>query len=117
MFSEPDREGLEDIVDNIARVFRFLADLDLEDFLLDDKSFYAAMRCLEIVSEASRRLSPELKTRHSEIPWKDIAGSGSIYRHAYENVQAHRVWATVHDALPLLRVAAECPLPGALAFC
>ena len=90
MLSDVERDALEDIPDNIARAMRFVDGLDLDGFLADDKTFYAATRCLEIISEASRRLSPAFKERHPQIPWKQIAGSGSIYRHSYENVQERR---------------------------
>nr|WP_158813636.1 HepT-like ribonuclease domain-containing protein [Methylocapsa sp. S129] len=103
MLSEIERDALEDIRDNIDRAMRFVRGLDLETFLVDDKSFYAATRCLEIISEASRRLSPVFKERFPEIPWKDIAGSGSIYRHNYENILERRIWQTIHEALPPLR--------------
>jgi uncharacterized protein with HEPN domain len=93
---------LEDIRENIVRAFLFVDGLDLEQFLSDLKSFYAATRCLEIISEASRRLSSSLKERYPDIPWKDIAGSGNIYRHNYKNVLERRVWRTIHDALPPL---------------
>jgi uncharacterized protein with HEPN domain len=39
-----------------------------------------------------------------------VAGSGNIYRHAYENVQERRVWATIHDALPALLAIAAAEL-------
>jgi uncharacterized protein with HEPN domain len=64
--------------------------------------FFAVIRCLEIVSEASRRLPDELKARHPSIPWKDIAAAGNIYRHDYEDVAAKLVWDTVQLALPPL---------------
>ena len=67
-------------------------------------------RCLEIVSEASRRLSPELKARHPDIPWRSVAGSGNVYRHNYENVAQQIVWRTVHEALPSLRALATSEL-------
>ena len=113
MLSDTDRDAAEDISDNIARVFRFVEGLSLEAFDSDEKTFYAATRCLEIISEASRRLSPELKARFPHIPWRDVAGSGNIYRHNYENVQQHRVWATIHSALPALRDAMNTILRGA----
>ena len=50
------------------------------------------------------------KERYPEIPWKQVAGSGNIYRHAYENVQEQRVWATIHEALPPLRAIVEAEL-------
>lgn len=111
MLSDVERDALEDIRDNIARAMRFVDGLDLDGFLADDKTFYAATRCLEIISEASRRLSPAFKERHPQIPWKQIAGSGSIYRHSYENVQERRVWATIHEALPALRAVVDAELP------
>jgi uncharacterized protein with HEPN domain len=110
MLSETERDALEDIRDNIARAMRFVAGLDLDAFLADDKTFYAATRCLEIISEASRRLPPAFKERLPEIPWKDIAGSGSIYRHNYENVQERRIWKTIHEALPPLRAVVDAEL-------
>jgi uncharacterized protein with HEPN domain len=106
MLSDIERDALEDIRDNIARAAR--ADgFALDGFLGDDKTFYAATRCLEIISEASRRLTPAFKARFPEIPWKDVAGSGNIYRHNYENVQELRVWKTIHEALPALRAVVD----------
>ena len=110
MLSETDRNALEDIRENIDRVLRFVDGYDLDRFLADDKTFYAATRCLEIISEASRRLSSTFKMRFPEIPWKDAAGSGSIYRHSYESVQERRVWATIHQALPPLLAVVEAEL-------
>jgi uncharacterized protein with HEPN domain len=110
MLSDVERDALEDIRDNIARARRFVDGLDFEGFLGDDKAFYAATRCLEIISEASRRLTPAFKARFPEIRWKDVAGSGDIYRHSYENVQELRVWKTIHEALPALRAVAEAEL-------
>jgi uncharacterized protein with HEPN domain len=110
MLSETDRDALEDIRDNIARAKRFVEGLDLSGFLADDKSFYAATRCLEIISEASRRLSPAFKQRFPDIPWKEVASSGSIYRHNYERVMEHRIWRTVHEALPPLGALVDAQL-------
>ena len=110
MLSDTERDALEDIRDNIARAMRFIDGFDLDAFLADDKTFYAAPRCLEIISEASRRLPPAFKERFPEIPWKQVAGSGSIYRHNYENVQELRIWKTIHEALPPLRAVVDAEL-------
>ena len=52
MLSDIERDALEDIRDNIARAMRFVDGLDLDGFLGDDKTFYAATRCLEIISRS-----------------------------------------------------------------
>ncbi len=110
MLSDIERDALEDIRDNIARAMRFVDGFDLDAFLADDKTFYAATRCLEIISEASRRLPTTFKARFPEIPWKDVASSGSIYRHNYEDVQERRIWKTIHEALLPLRAVVDAEL-------
>src|SRR6266568_2555480 len=64
-------------------------------------------RCLEIISEASRRLPIELKARHPNISWRQMAAAGNVYRHDYEDVAAQLVWETVRRALPPLRLVVE----------
>jgi len=68
---------------------------------------FAIVRCLEIISEASRRLSNEFKARHSRIPWREMAAAGNFYRHRYEDVLPERVWKTLQQDLPILRAAIQ----------
>jgi uncharacterized protein with HEPN domain len=110
MLSEADRDGLSDILFNIDLANSFAQGLDYEGFLADMRTFYAITRCLEIISEASRRLSAEVKARHSDIPWRKVSGSGNIYRHDYEDVAHRLVWGTVQEFLPTLRAMAEAEL-------
>jgi len=66
-------------------------------------TFYAVTRCLEIIPEAPRRLSPALRNRHPELPWREIMGVGNVYRHIYDNVAEAFVWRSVqHSLAPLL---------------
>ena len=81
-------------------------------FLADLRSVYAVTCCLEIISEASRRLPAEMKARHPSIAWRDIAGAGNIYRHDYEDVAAQQVWDTLQIDLPGLRAVVEQELAG-----
>jgi uncharacterized protein with HEPN domain len=92
---------------HIDLAHEFLAVASFDAFAGELLRVYAATRCLEIISEASRRLSEHLKARHPTIPWKEMAGAGNIYRHDYEDVTAKRVWDTVRHGLPQLRVAVE----------
>ena len=68
---------------------------------------YAITRCLEVISEASRRLSEELKARHMQISWREMAAAGNFYRHNYEDVLPRRVWKTLREDLPPLRAVIE----------
>ena len=95
--------ALRDILHHIDLAQRFVDGLQRADFLADIRTVYAVTRCLEIISEASRRLPDDLKARHVAIPWKQMAGAGNVYRHDYEDVAARYVWDTVQRDLPPLR--------------
>src|SRR5687768_7350203 len=69
---------LRDILENIDLATIFVAGMSLEGFRTDKRTRYAVVRCLEIISEASRRLPPEIKMRHPELPWSNMAGAGNV---------------------------------------
>ena len=94
---------LQDIERHMNLASEFVAGSDREAFQNDTRTVFAVIRCLEIISEATRRLPDELKARHPSIPWRDIAGAGNVYRHDYEDVAAKLVWDTVQVALPALQ--------------
>jgi uncharacterized protein with HEPN domain len=107
MPSKRAEKALLDIRDNILLARQFTVGLTAETFKDDRKTFYAVARCLEIVSEASRRLHASVRARHASLPWRSIMDLGNVYRHAYDNVVEEYVWSTVHGSLtPLLRAAA-----------
>jgi uncharacterized protein with HEPN domain len=85
------RRWLTDIQHHIKLAQGFVAGMSYEAFKDDNLRLYAVTRCLEIISEASRRLPEELKDRHPSIQWRDMAAAGNIYRHEYEDVAAARV--------------------------
>ena len=99
------RRWLTDIRQHIELVL--VTGLDYERFQDDLLRFHAVTRCLEIISEASRRLPEELKSRHPSIAWKEMAAAGNVYRHDYEDVATSFVWVTVQDHLPTLRAVIE----------
>lgn len=72
------RAYLFQIRDNVILARRFVGSLDYEGFRDNQLVFYAVTRALEIVSEASRRLPDDMKARHPEIPWADVAGAGNV---------------------------------------
>ena len=97
------RRWLNDILYHIDLAQSFVVGLDDQAFRDDTLRVYAVTRCLEIISEASRRLPDDMKARHPSIPWKEMAAAGNIYRHEYDGVAAPRVWRTLSLALPPFR--------------
>jgi uncharacterized protein with HEPN domain len=72
---------------------------------------WATIRGLQTLTESATRLSPELRDRHPEIPWKDIAGFRNIVTHTYlGQLNVARVWEYIERDLPDLVSAAEAEL-------
>ena len=105
--SAPPLDALTDILRNIDLARAFVEGFTYEAFRADTRTVYAATRCLEVISEASRRLPKNMKLRHPDIPWSDIAGAGNIYRHDYEDVLEESIWHTIQNALGPLRGVVE----------
>jgi uncharacterized protein with HEPN domain len=81
-----------------------------ESFAASRLHFFATTRALEIISEASRRLPDELRSKHAHLPWRNIQDAGNFYRHRYDNVEESIVWDTVHVHLPALLEAIEAEI-------
>lgn len=87
--------ALRDMAHHVDLAMQFVDGFDVDRFLADARTVYAVTRCLEIISEASRRLPDALKARHPSIAWKDIAGAGNVYRHDDGDVAEQQIWDTV----------------------
>lgn len=96
---------LTDIVEAIELIRTEMAGVTLEAFEPDKRKRWLVERGIEIISEASRHLSDELKDRHPEIPWPKVAGIGNVLRHEYEHVAHDVLWHVVRDDLPPLEKA------------
>ena len=95
---------LLDIIEAIGRVRGRIGDTPLATFEADWESRWIVERGIEIISEASRHLPDDLKARHPNIPWPNIAGIGNILRHNYERIAAPIMWNLARDdLLPLLK--------------
>ena len=102
MAYRPQAPRLTDMIEAIERVLHVTAELSLEGFEADWEKQWLVQRGIEIISEASRHLSDELKLRHSEIPWRNVAGVGNVLRHEYGDIAAPVLWGIVREQLPAL---------------
>jgi len=85
------------------QVGELIAGHDLAAYREDFRIRLAVERCIEIVSEASRHIPPDVKAAYPGVPWSDIAGMGNILRHDYQRVADPVVWRTASHSLPELR--------------
>ena len=105
-------EWLQDITEAIESIEGFITGLDFGQFLADARTGYAVRYALLVISEASRRLPADLKARHPEIPWRNVADLGNVFRHEYHRVSDVAVWRTVTEHLPALKEAMLLEMPS-----
>jgi uncharacterized protein with HEPN domain len=103
-------QRLRDILENLDLIGEFTRGLAYGGFAADAKTVYAVVPALEIVSDATRKLPPEMKLRRPHIDWAAIAASGNIYRHEHEAVDESLVWYTAQNGTGALRQMATCEL-------
>lgn len=74
----------------------------------------AVCRNLEVMGEASRKLGPEFRASHPEIPWREMNDLRNVLIHNYDAVDPDLVWAIVDREIPevlahLLKLLAADP--------
>jgi uncharacterized protein with HEPN domain len=63
----------------------------------------AVIRQIEIIGEATKRISEATRSDASDIPWQDIAGMRDKLIHDYFGVDIEKVWLTVQVDIPVLK--------------
>ncbi len=91
------------MLDAIQAIEEYLVDFDYEKFLSKSMAQDAVIRQLSIIGEAAKRLTDELKEKHSKIPWKDVCGMRDKLIHDYFGIDLKEVWETATQDLKKLK--------------
>lgn len=100
MSERADREFLSDLREAIRRISTYVSGITYDTFAADIKTQDAVIRNLEILGEATKNLSVQLRSDHSGIPWKNMAGVRDRLIHHYFGVNLDIVWQIVTRELP-----------------
>lgn len=91
---------LEDILEAVEKIQRYIKGLTYDTFVKNDMAVDAVIRNLEIIGEAAKNLLQDIKDKYPDIPWKRMIGLRNIAVHEYFGVDLSIIWEIVTKNLP-----------------
>ena len=98
-----DRERLEHILEAIDRILTYTAEHSNEEIAADKIRFYGIVKNIEIVGEASYKLTKAFRDAHPDTPWDEIMKMRHVLVHDYFQIDEDAVFYVIEDDLPPLR--------------
>jgi len=93
---------IEHILDCIRKINEFSNGLTFKEFKTNEMVQDAIIRNIEIIGEASKKISKDIKQTYYKVPWKEIAGMRDKLIHDYLGVDVSVVWKTIKEDIPAL---------------
>jgi uncharacterized protein with HEPN domain len=93
---------LEDIKKSCERIVQFTAGLTRDQVFTDGMRFDAVLFNLHVIGEAVKKLPSELRERHSDIAWREIAGLRDFVAHVYFALDLEILWDAIRQDVPTL---------------
>ena len=100
-------DSLNDILNEINRIFKFVSTMTYDEFIQDEKTIYAVTRSFEIIGEATKNISDDIKNTYNQIPWSKISGMRNKLIHEYFGVDLETLWNTIKNRLPEIKQPVE----------
>ncbi len=93
---------IQHTLDAAHKIREFIQGKNRVDLESDDLLSFAVVRALEIVGEAVKQISDDVKKAHPQIEWAEIGAARNRLIHGYFDVDLDIVWAIVTKDIPRL---------------
>lgn len=93
---------LFDILESTRIALEYMREKTSEEFTKDALLQDAVVRRLEIIGEASNRVSSETQKKYPHLPWQAMKGTRNRIVHEYDSIELDIIWEIVQQDLPFL---------------
>jgi uncharacterized protein with HEPN domain len=94
---------LHHIIDALLQIERYTDGVTYEEFLSNSLLQDGVIRQLEVMGEAARNLSEDLRNEYPKIPWRQMISLRNRMIHAYFNVNLQIIWEIIQGDIPNLK--------------
>ena len=91
---------IEDMLTSMQRIEEYIGEMEFRDFNMNYLIVDAIIRNFEIIGEASKNITPEIKDKYPEIPWKKMYGLRNLIGHEYFGIDYEMIWEISKNNLP-----------------
>jgi uncharacterized protein with HEPN domain len=95
---------VRDMLRSIAAIEDYTAVVSREEFLENGLLQDAVIRRLEVLGEAAKRIPEDVRSKHPDVPWKEVSGLRDVLIHQYNDVDLELTWTTVQSRTAELRI-------------
>lgn len=100
-----DRPYIDHILLAITKIKKYTENLTQAEFESNEIIQDAVIRNIEIIGEATKKLSKEFRKIHSDVPWRAMSGMRDKLIHDYVGIDFDVVWETIKEDMPVLEDA------------
>lgn len=90
---------LQDILDSIEKIKRYIANVDQTEFAKDEKTFEAIVYNLQIIGEAAKHIPESDREIYTQINWREVVGLRNVISHAYFSLDENIIWDIIQSEL------------------
>ena len=94
---------VEDILESIGLIEKYVENMQLDNFQNDRKTIDAVVRNFEIIGEASKFIPEDTKKKHQDVDWQGIVGLRNRIAHEYFSISPTIIWHIIKEELPKLK--------------
>lgn len=95
---------LDDIMAGCHYVEEFTRDMTLETFLDDPKTYWATVKMIEIIGEASRHVPDDVRAQLPDVEWSNLVATRNVFSHRYFGIDEDILWDIIQVDVPELLV-------------